>query len=69
MGHKARPSQHRMEKKKDIQSLPSAIVEKCKLIERETNNTSRSLPLVNRGMKDVGVLNEKQLLLQDRYLW
>lgn len=52
MGHKARPCQHRMEKSQEIQSLPSAIIEKCNFIERQTNNTSRSLPLVNRGMKD-----------------
>lgn len=28
-------------KNQDIQSLPSAIIEKCNFIERETNNTSR----------------------------
>ena len=52
MGHRARPSQQRTEINEDSQSLPSAIIEKCNFIERETNNTSRSLPLVNRGMKD-----------------
>ena len=80
MGHKACPSQQIMVKNQDIQSLPSAIIEKsklpqCNFIEREKKNKqkkkkiSRSVIKVKRGMKDAGTLNAKQIILQDRYLY